>query len=686
VVNTKAIAAWNAGATGAGVRVGVVDSGIDFAEADLQGRISGDSTDVVPGRDTAQGTDDHGTLVSGIIAANFNDQGTIGVAYQATIVSIRADVADCDDEDDDVCFRSSDLVRAIDYAISHDVRVINMSLGGEDPLGFAFESALQRAVDAGVVLTIAAGNEAGASPEWPGRYASDPRFAGSIIVVGAHDSNEALASFSNRAGVSARAYLTAPGDRVLTGCDAGSCWRISGTSFSAPAVAGALALLLDAFPNLTGAEAVEILLTTARDAGEVGIDAVFGRGLLDIAQAFQPIGSTSVETVGGQSVSITRERFSYSGRAFGDALRRTARLRTVGRDAYRRLFNVDLAGSYGPAPRLGAALLPEGPRQQARVVTPGPLASTLSLTYGEAADDTGHDLASATNVLTPWLNDRRREDMLVEVSAGRGAVAYWQGRDGARSPFDLGAGDTFASLAQVDRAWMGAVRLGALTLTADTGVGDRAMPFQSRAEDVSTYARFVADWNAAAGTRLRFAVGGLDERMGPLGGYAPLDSGLALPSSTTFGSVAGRFVLAETLVLDAEMGFARTDLAGQFLELSDNAVSSTWRLGLTAACEVMGFGCQSLTWSIQQPLRTESGMFSAWLPDTPDAYFDPTTFSERRFSAAPSGRQIDVSLGSLHRLRDGSYLSLRGMVTRDDQNIAATPTVVTVSGSWRTAF
>jgi hypothetical protein len=685
-VNTKAIAAWNAGATGAGIRIGVVDSGINFNEADLQGRISTDSTDVVPGRGVAQGVDDHGTLVSGIIASNFNGQGSIGVAYESTIVSIRSDVSDCDDEEDDVCFRSSDLVRAIDYAIGHDIRVINMSLGGEDPLGAGFEAALQRAAAAGIVLTIAAGNEGGASPEWPGRYATDPRFAGSIIVVGAHDSNEALASFSNKAGVSAAAFVSAPGDRVLTGCDAGSCWRISGTSFSAPAVAGALALLMDAFPNLTGPEAVEILLTTARDAGDAGTDPVYGRGLLDIARAFQPVGSTSVATLGGQAVSITRDQVSWSGRAFGDALQRTAGLRTVGRDAYQRLFSVDLAGSYGPAPRGGAALLPQAPREQAKTVVAGPLTSTLSLTYGEAGDTVGDDLASAAGAITPWLDDRRREDMLVEVSAGRGGLAFWQGRNGARSPFDLGAGDDFAALAQVDRAWMGAVRLGALTLSGDAGAGGRAMPFQDRTEEVSTYARFVADWAAAPGAELRFAAGGLDEKMGPLGAYAPLESGLALPSSTAFGSVAGRFTLADDLVLDAEMGFARTNLAGQFLELSDSAMSSTWRLGLTTVCEAVGFGCQSLTWSIQQPLRTESGTFSAWLPDAPAGYFDPATFSERRFSASPSGRQIDLSLGSLHRLADGSYLSLRGMVTRDDQNIAAAPTAFTLSGSWRTRF
>jgi subtilisin family serine protease len=650
------------------------------------------STDVVVGRNTPTGTlgpegrPAHGTNVSGIIASGSNGFGTVGVAYEATIVSIRADISDCDDPDDTVCFGSGDLVRAIDYAIAHNVRIVNLSLGGSDPLGAGFEAALLRAVNAGVVFAIASGNEAGASPEWPGRYATDPRYLGSILVVGSHNAAEAISSFSNRAGVSAAAFITAPGDEVITSCNGTTCWRVSGTSFSAPAVAGALALLLDAFPNLTGREAVQILLTTARDGGVAGTDAIWGRGLLDIARAFQPIGPTQVAMTSGAAVSVTTQTFAYTGGAFGDAMRVTEGLQTVGRDDFNRLFRVDLAGSYGLAPRGAANLLPQAPREQARLSAPGPLGSTLSLTTSAAVEDSAFDLAASTSVITPWLDERRREDVTLEFATGNGMVAYWQGRNGARSPFSLGAGDNFASLAQVDTAWLGAVRLGALTLTADTGSGDRAMPFQTKEEDVSSYARFVADLEVNPASRLRFAIGGLDEKMGPLGSYAPLDSGLALPSTTTFGSVAGQFTLRPNLFLNAEMGWARTDLEGRFLSLSETALSSTWAVGLTTFCKSFGFGCESLTWSIQQPLRTESGTFRAHLPDSPEGYFDATTFSERTFSARPSGRQIDMSLGSVHRLSDGSALSLRGVITRDDQNVRSSETGYSLMGSWGRRF
>ncbi|MFJ6023036.1 S8 family peptidase [Brevundimonas sp. NPDC092305] len=691
-MNAGAITAWNAGATGAGISIAVVDSGIDTAEADLQGRISPLSTDIVPGRGMPYDTDQHGTWVSGVIASNFNDFGTIGYAYQSTIVSIRADTADCDDPDDKVCFTSTNLARAIDYAIANNVRVINMSLGGEGALGSTFEAAMLRAVNAGIVFAISAGNEfdddpaAAVNPGYPGRYATDPRFAGSIIVVGAHDVNNTIAAFSNRAGVSASRYISAPGVRVVTNCDGTQCYVINGTSFSAPAVAGAMALLLQAFPNLTGRQAVDILLNTARDAGDAGQDAVYGRGLLDIARAFQPVGSTSVKTASGSTVEVTTERFAYTGRPFGDALRVGQGMQTVGHDAYDRLFRVDLADAYGLAPRTSLPRAAEAPRQQATLKVDAPFGGTLALTSGASIDDTGYDLASASSAITPWLDDRRREDVMVQFSAGAGTVAVWQGRNGARSPFELGAADDFASLAQVDRAWLGAVHLGALTFTADAGVGDRQMPFQTESEDVSRYARFAAGWQATPEARFKLAGGSLDERMGPLGSYVPLGSGFELPSQTGFGSFAGEFDLGRGLRLDAEMGWSRTDISGQFLRLVEPAFSSSWRLGLTSACAEFGLGCQALTWSVSQPLRTESGAFAAQLADAPLAYFDPLTFSERRFSASPTGRQIDIALGSLHRLKDGSYLNLRAIVTRDDQHIAAAPASFTLTGAWRTQF
>ncbi|WP_245945206.1 S8 family peptidase, partial [Brevundimonas bullata] len=597
--NTGAIAAWQTGATGRGITVGVVDSGIKLNHQDLGANISSLSTDIVAGRNQPQGSDTHGTRVSSVIAAPFNGFGTVGVAFNATILSIRADISECNDPDNAVCFRGSDLANALDYAVANGAKVINLSLGGEGPLGFAFEAALQRAINAGVVFAIASGNEAGANPEWPGRYASDPRFAGGIIVTGAHDSANQIADFSNRAGVSQSWFLSAPGVSVVVDCEDTSCWRVNGTSFASPAVAGALALLLEAFPNLTGRQAVEILLRTGREAGDLGADVVYGRGLLDIAKAFQPVGTTSSPQVKGAPVNVAIEPGAYVGGPFGDAMGRTGALSTIGYDAYERLFRIDMGAAYRIAPRRSYQPENPTPMRQSQVTMDGPGGAKLSLVAAVPVETPEPILNRYTPFDAPWLGDEVRQEALFDVTAGRMSFAAWQGKGGSRSPFRTGSGDGFAALAQADHAVRGAMvfdglGFGPLTLSAETGAGDRRAPLRSVEQDVSSYARTALDWRGEHGG-LSFSMGALDEKMGPLGAYMPTRSDFALPSRTRFAAFGGDLPLGGGLVLSGEAGFGRTEIEGRFLNLSSAAVSSTWRMALQSDCPSWALGCSRLT-------------------------------------------------------------------------------------------
>lgn len=274
--------AYEAGLTGKGVIVAIVDCGVAQAQREVLRNVSRHSTDVVPGRSLAI-SDPHGAYTAAPLAAALNGSGMVGVAYRATVLAVRADVEG--GLNGKCAFRPSDLARALDYATEQKARIVVLPLQHGKPLGAPFEAALKRAVDAGAVIVIAAGNRQGPDPSWPAMYAVDPRYEGSIVVAGATGYYGALTSWSNRAGNVKPWYIAAPGEWVLTDCRA-KCALVSGTSFSTSYVAGGLALMAEAWPNMTGRELAARLLDTARDAGAVGVDEIYGRGVLDVARTF----------------------------------------------------------------------------------------------------------------------------------------------------------------------------------------------------------------------------------------------------------------------------------------------------------------------------------------------------------------------------------------------------------------
>ena len=225
--------------------------------------------------------------------------------------------------------------------MSHGAKIINMSLGGDIDGNQALENAIRNAVAQGVLVVISAGNEGevngagpngGASPTEPAYIAGEAASLGRVVAVGAVDANRNMPTFSNRAAQTANFYILAPGVSVpaagvddnvrlpndptcapgqTTGCNDtdndGDYWLFSGTSVAAPHVAGALALMLDLFPNITPENALH---GAAGDGGRLchvrrpipcsasqrapAIDAVGGRGILNLARAFSPIGTMSI--------------------------------------------------------------------------------------------------------------------------------------------------------------------------------------------------------------------------------------------------------------------------------------------------------------------------------------------------------------------------------------------------------
>lgn len=358
-----AATAWVAGYTGTSSIIGIVDSGIFQGNSEFAGRISPDSTDIIGSRGSVEGEGTHGSEVAMVAAAANDGAGTVGIAYDATILSIRADAPG-------TCASGEctfgDLSASIDYAVDHGATVINLSLGGSSPSSSEI-AAIRRASEAGVVVVIAAGNDGSRTPDAFPKGIGGQGFT-NVIIAGAVDYTGTIASFSNRAKGSEGIFLSALGENVNVYL-AGSEWeiepkyegpgyyKISGTSFSAPQIAAAVALIHQAFPSLTGAEIVDLLLSTAQDVGTPGTDSVYGRGILDIRSAFQPQGTTTLAQKGTASLPLN-DTTATGSPAMGDALT-TASINTLVLDKYRRAYRFDAGRTMRSAtlvPRLNDAV------------------------------------------------------------------------------------------------------------------------------------------------------------------------------------------------------------------------------------------------------------------------------------------------------------------------------------------
>lgn len=360
-------AAYLNGYTGEGVLVAVIDSGVSNVP-ELQGQLHPDSTNVATGLDADK--DDlngHGTSIAGIIAANKDNLNTAfnmhGIAYNAQILNINATTAaNCPDAEN-CSFYHSDIASGYDYARLHGADVINESLGSDTPSSAALVTAMQLAVTADIVIVVPAGN----LPDSPTPGQGDNAQAsaavayaawanGQIIIAGSVDENNIISDFSYKAGEDAKnVFLVAPGDGViapdhLTTNDYDYV-STTGTSASTALISATAALLIEAFPNLSAAETVDLLFTTATDLGDPGVDIIYGHGLVNLEEAFSAQGQLSIAGLGfaagvdiGNDENVASQNLIFSGGAFGADISFSNSLNNIMvLDDYDRSFNVNLS-------------------------------------------------------------------------------------------------------------------------------------------------------------------------------------------------------------------------------------------------------------------------------------------------------------------------------------------------------
>ena len=255
---------------GQGIRVAVLDTGVDATHPDLAGSVDDarDFTASPRGYSDSQG---HGTHVAGTIAARQNDQGVIGVAPRCRLLVAKV-------LGDDGSGTSDQVACGVDWAVDGGADILSLSLGSPDA-SENLAAAIDRAVAAGRFVVCAAGNDGrDDAVNFPARWES-------TIAVGAVDRHGQIARFSSRGP---QVDICAPGADVLSTFPAGRYAKLSGTSMATPFVTGVVALMLAKHRQSGGATPVrtyrdlrEHLRRTATDAGPTGRDPAYGFGLIN---------------------------------------------------------------------------------------------------------------------------------------------------------------------------------------------------------------------------------------------------------------------------------------------------------------------------------------------------------------------------------------------------------------------
>ncbi|MEZ5845320.1 MAG: S8 family peptidase [Geminicoccaceae bacterium] len=667
-----------AGATGEGSVVALIDTGVSDIDADdslsdptdFNDRLHSASASFAGGEQVAgggRGRLSHGNRVASLIASARDGRGTVGIAPDVRLMALDAD-GSCGD----LCFRADDSAAALRHAANNGADVVNMSFGGDQPVSFPLD-ALVAAANMDVIMVAAAGNNPG-SMIYPAAHAGNSRLGGHLIAVGSVGADLSLSDFSATPDTPGQAefFIVAPGEWVNAANATGAVTIESGTSFSAPLVSGAAAVLKARFPWLGGAEIVDLLLSSARDLGESGTDLVYGRGLLDLEAALRPSGALAIPTAGGGGGEWREASVLSLGPAFGDAL--------SGSGVIASALAVDgLGRAYAAGLQQGMRPHNAGDFLESRLGTSDVLDPSGDSERGRAALMGGGLSWSAT----PNGRGTAFADWRDETAAGTtdGRFGWATGEAGEASRFSFGFNMPAAS------AWTaGADEDAGLFLTRSAmaqPAGDLAgdgeqIAFSGDHVDMVLHAGDARQGDGSSymiGTRLRgdggFAithslVAEQGAALGSDGGGA--FAGLADSATTQlFGLSFERPAGAWSLRLDTTLG--RSEIGGGGAHFGD--WSTVWSTAFAASASRRDWLVEGDRFGMAfgQPLRVEEGSVHAELPTSQDAD-GSLGFTSTRLDATPSGRELRLEFAYDRPLGDNASIQPWLMLRHEPDHVA----------------
>jgi hypothetical protein len=493
---------------------------------------------------------------------------------------------------------------------------------------------------------------------YPGFYITDSSVSnGLILSAGGVNRDGTFNDRSNYAGAAKDYYLTAPGWEIIVpdfgptgalpgyqrcGAEASpaiasNLCQIQGTSYASPHVAGGLALLMQAFPGLTSRQIVQLALTTADDQAAPGVDAITGHGRLNLARAFQPVGTVAAPISGLGGEIAPGQTIGVAGAAFGDTFADPKRWRSVGFDSFGRTFEVNLAASW-ITPRSTGALRGGDPllwRNDAR-------ASGFSTSYALA--DTPPPAAARMIGEAPHAAFRSQ----TMIGPGR-SIAFAHGLS-ALEDYTGAAPQGHMAFVGFEQSAALSQKLGdtsKVTLLSQSGSSNLGanLGFTSRRMSALRFDGVSGRMSGGA------TFGAIRESGAVLGAAWDERWGGSPRADTRFVGATGAIALRPNwdFTVQGEVGATRMAQSG-WLTLPGGMVTTAgaaalrWSLLPRALSDEFRDLRGALTFSISQPLRVESGKFSALLPTANEYGRQSLAFQRRMISAAPTGREIDASV------------------------------------------
>ncbi|MFA7636342.1 MAG: S8 family peptidase [Monoglobales bacterium] len=258
---------------GEGIKVSVIDSGVDLYHPDLVGRIKKYANFTSPNREDVTDENGHGTHVAGIIAASKNGRGIVGVAPMASLYIAKA--FDKHGMADDYS-----VSKSLDWLMENKVNIINMSFSSSKVP--SYYDKIKKAYDMGIIIICAAGNSGNIKNRqlgYPGRFSE-------TISVASVDMNGKVSDFSSK---NVGADIAAAGFEILSCYPGGRYARFSGTSMAAPIISGAAAILQRKSKSrlgryLTPEEMRTVLCMHCENLDKKGRDSSTGCGLFSFGR------------------------------------------------------------------------------------------------------------------------------------------------------------------------------------------------------------------------------------------------------------------------------------------------------------------------------------------------------------------------------------------------------------------